>query len=352
MSTQVEICRISKSYVKNVPVLKPVDLMIQKGELFFLLGSSGCGKSTLLRIIAGLLKPDGGHIRFNGADITNMPPEKRRAAMVFQNYALWPHLSVFENVAFGLRVQGEKNAEIRRKVTEALELVRLGDCAGRKIQSLSGGQQQRVALARALAVDPAVLLLDEPLSNLDARLRDSMRVEIRRICKKRNLTAIYVTHDRKEALSMADRIAVLHEGALAQVGTPVEVYRNPKNAFVASFLGDANILRGKVVESSSNMAQVETACGLLRVFTLGNCAVGSVMELMIRPENISFSRRSETDSVLRAVLRDGTFLGERTEWRLIGGNQELLVYETTPPPRKALETFELFVAPEHVAVLL
>ena len=211
MSTSVQINQISKSYVKGKTVLKPIDLTINAGELFFLLGSSGCGKSTLLRIIAGLLEPDSGTIRFNGTDITHFPPEKRRAAMVFQNYALWPHMDVFENVAFGLRVRGEKNAGIRAKVTETLELVRLADCADRKIQSLSGGQQQRVALARALAVRPSVLLLDEPLSNLDARLRDSMRLEIRRICKERGVTAIYVTHDRKEALSMADRIAVLND---------------------------------------------------------------------------------------------------------------------------------------------
>lgn len=246
MGTTVEIKGISKSYVKNVKVLNPVDLTIHSGELFFLLGSSGCGKSTLLRIIAGLLKPDSGSILFDGTEITGFPPEKRKAAMVFQNYALWPHMNVFENIAFGLQIQGEKKAAIRETVSEMLELVRLADCADRKIQSLSGGQQQRVALARALAVNPSVLLLDEPLSNLDARLRDSMRLEIRRICKERGVTAVYVTHDRREALSMADRIAVLDKGNLVQLGTPHQLYRRPVNNFVAGFLGDANFLRGKV----------------------------------------------------------------------------------------------------------
>ena len=247
--TSVTITGISKSYQAGVPVLKPIDLTIQAGELFFLLGPSGCGKSTLLRILAGLVEPDGGSIRFNGREITRLPAEKRRAAMVFQNYALWPHLTVFENVAFGLRAEGADNAKIRKEVADALELVQLADCAERKIPSLSGGQQQRVALARALAMRPDLLLLDEPLSNLDARLRDTMRREIRRIAKERELTAIYVTHDRQEALSMADRLAVMHQGILQQVGAPEEVYNLPVNRFVAGFLGDANFIDGTVTEN-------------------------------------------------------------------------------------------------------
>ena len=225
--TKVTISGLCKAYQPEHPILQSLDLTIASGELFFLLGPSGCGKSTLLRILAGLITPDRGTIRFNDTDVTALPPEKRQATMVFQNYALWPHLTVFENVAFGLRVAGADNRTIKREVAAALDLVRLGDCADRRTPSLSGGQQQRVALARALAVNPAVLLLDEPLSNLDARLRDEMRLEIRRITKERGLTAIYVTHDRREALSMADRMAVLEGGRISQMGRPDELYRRP-----------------------------------------------------------------------------------------------------------------------------
>ena len=351
MSTCVQINQISKSYVKGKTVLKPIDLTINAGELFFLLGSSGCGKSTLLRIIAGLLEPDSGTIRFNGTDITHFPPEKRKAAMVFQNYALWPHMDVFENVAFGLRVQGEKKAEIRAKVMEALELVRLSDCSDRKIQSLSGGQQQRVALARALVVRPSVLLLDEPLSNLDARLRDSMRLEIRRICKERGVTAIYVTHDRKEALSMADRIAVLNGGELVQLGTPEQVYRRPVNNFVAGFLGDANFMKGHVIALDKGIAEIECSCGRLRAFAFGKLAIGSTVEIMMRPENLSFEKTAPDANRMECVLKDGSFLGERTEWHLFSVNDPVMVFETASPARKPGQTYELFIRPEHIIVM-
>ena len=230
---KVELQGISKSYFAGTPVLLPLDLRIEPGELFFLLGPSGCGKSTLLRLLAGFLEPDSGTIRFDDRDVAKLPPERREAGMVFQNYALWPHMSVFDNVAFGLDVRKIRGEERRRQVTAALQMVRLEELADRMPGSLSGGQQQRAALARALAFRPELLLLDEPLSNLDAQLRDSMRWEIRRICKSSGLTAVYVTHDRQEALSMADRIAVLHDGRLAQVGTAEQLYRHPVSRFVA-----------------------------------------------------------------------------------------------------------------------
>ena len=241
MGTSVEIRGISKSYVRNTKVLNPLDLTIASGELFFLLGSSGCGKSTLLRIIAGLLKPDTGSVLFNGNDITNAPPEKRKAAMVFQNYALWPHMSVFENIAFGLQIQGKKKAEIRETVMQMLELVRMTDCAERRIQSLSGGQQQRIALARALAVDPAVLLLDEPLSNLDAKLRLEMRYELQRLHVETGSTFVYVTHDQMEAMTLATQICLMNNGVLQQYAAPLEVYNHPANLFAADFVGNPSI---------------------------------------------------------------------------------------------------------------
>ena len=345
--TSVTITGISKSYQAGVPVLKPIDLTIQAGELFFLLGPSGCGKSTLLRILAGLVEPDGGSIRFNGREITRLPAEKRRAAMVFQNYALWPHLTVFENVAFGLRAEGADNAKIRKEVADALELVQLADCAERKIPSLSGGQQQRVALARALAMRPDLLLLDEPLSNLDARLRDTMRREIRRIAKERELTAIYVTHDRQEALSMADRLAVMHQGLLQQVGAPEEVYNLPVNRFVAGFLGDANFIDGTVTENGlfqSHFGEFRLAETAFRPET------GRKITAAIRPERIRFAAQKGAHT-FSAKLTDRTFLGECCEWKFDADGLALEVTESAPPMRRIGDVCELEFDPGHLIAL-
>ena len=345
--TSVTITGISKSYQAGVPVLKPIDLTIQAGELFFLLGPSGCGKSTLLRILAGLVEPDGGSIRFNGREITRLPAEKRRAAMVFQNYALWPHLTVFENVAFGLRAEGADNAKIRKEVADALELVQLADCAERKIPSLSGGQQQRVALARALAMRPDLLLLDEPLSNLDARLRDTMRREIRRIAKERELTAIYVTHDRQEALSMADRLAVMHQGILQQVGAPEEVYNLPVNRFVAGFLGDANFIDGPVTENGlfqSHFGEFRLAETAFRPET------GRKITAAIRPERIRFAAQKGAHT-FSAKLTDRTFLGECCEWKFDADGLALEVTESAPPMRRIGDVCELEFDPGHLIAL-
>ena len=345
--TSVTITGISKSYQAGVPVLKPIDLTIQAGELFFLLGPSGCGKSTLLRILAGLVEPDGGSIRFNGREITRLPAEKRRAAMVFQNYALWPHLTVFEHVAFGLRAEGADNAKIRKEVADALELVQLADCAERKIPSLSGGQQQRVALARALAMRPDLLLLDEPLSNLDARLRDTMRREIRRIAKERELTAIYVTHDRQEALSMADRLAVMHQGILQQVGAPEEVYNLPVNRFVAGFLGDANFIDGTVTENGlfrSHFGEFQLAPTAFRPET------GRKITAAIRPERIRFAAQKGAHT-FSAKLTDRTFLGECCEWKFDADGLALEVTESAPPMRRIGDVCELEFDPGHLIAL-
>ena len=233
--TSVRLEQVSKTFGSTVAVA-PTDLLVNAGELFFLLGPSGCGKSTLLRLIAGLLEPTSGRIWFNDRDVTNLPTAQRNAVMVFQSYALWPHMSVRENVRFGLSVRGMSKDDQRRRVDEVLDLVHMREYTDRKPGQLSGGQQQRVALARALAVNPACLLLDEPLSNLDAKLRHEMRGEIRRICKSAGATTIYVTHDQKEALSIADRIAVMRAGRIEQVGTASDVYHRPGSAFVADFM--------------------------------------------------------------------------------------------------------------------
>src|SRR5579859_7483319 len=224
-----------------------VDLEIDAGELFLLLGSSGSGKTTLLRCIAGFTPPDEGAVLFGGEDVTKLAPHKRNLAMVFQSFALFPHLSVAENVAFGLREHGIARGASEARVKEALEAMRIGAYGARRIDQLSGGEQQRVALARALVVRPRCLLLDEPLSNLDAKLRQSMREEIRRICKEQRLTAIYVTHDQKEALAVADRIAVMQRGRVLQIGTPEEIYRRPASRDVASFIGETNLFAAKLL---------------------------------------------------------------------------------------------------------
>ncbi len=313
---QVTIESLSKSYVPGTPVLRKIDLEIRSGELFFLLGPSGCGKSTLLRILAGLVTPDTGALRFDGADILALPAEKRRAAMVFQNYALWPHLDVFENVAFGPRTAGVRGRALKEKVMTALEAVRLTALARNRVPQLSGGQQQRVALARALAVEPALLLLDEPLSNLDARLRDAMRHEIRRICSERNLTALYVTHDRQEALSMADRIAVMNGGRIVQLGTPEEVYDFPRDRFTAEFLGDANLLSG---------AELREAFG-------DGAAAGDGL-FALRPERIRVLPAG-TAGAVPARLVSRTFYGDCCEWVFQSGAVTLTVREFAPERRE------------------
>ena len=228
-------------------ILDRVSLSVASGELLMLLGPSGCGKTTLLRSIAGFVEPDAGSIRFDDEDITRRPTHARNVGMVFQSFALWPHMTVADNVGFGLRERRLPRAEIATRVDEALASTRMAGYGARHIDELSGGEQQRVALARALVIRPRCLLLDEPLSNLDAKLRQSMREEIRRLCKSAGLTTIYVTHDQKEALAIADRIAVMQKGRILQIGTPAEVYRRPRSRAVATFIGETNLLKARVV---------------------------------------------------------------------------------------------------------
>ena len=334
--TEVEIRGVSKRYTE-APILRGVDLDIHAGELFFLLGPSGCGKSTLLRILAGLVEADAGTIRFDGENILALPPEKRRTAMVFQNYALWPHMSVFDNVAFAPRNSGLGKAEVKKLVAEALEVVEMSDFSKRKPPSLSGGQQQRVALARALAADPRLLLLDEPLSNLDARLRDAMRGKIKSICKSRRLTALYVTHDRQEALSMADRLGVMHQGVIRRLGTPEEVYNHPGDCFTAKFLGDVNFVDGELKADGA----FECALGSLPAAaeTAPGRAVGA-----IRPERIRIAPPG--GSGIPAKLVGRSFYGENCEWEFLApGEVRLVVREGAPPERKVGETYALNFEP-------
>ncbi|SHI08963.1 ABC transporter ATP-binding protein [Sporanaerobacter acetigenes] len=233
---------IDKKFGDNI-ALNNINFSIDEGKLFTFLGPSGCGKTTILRIIAGFLEPDNGKVYIGNKDITNLPPESREVGMVFQNYALFPHLNVYENIAYGLKVKKLPKKTIDEKVNYYLKLVNLSEYSNRKIYELSGGEQQRVALARSLAIEPKILLLDEPLSNLDAKLRDKMRMEIRELQQKLGITTIFVTHDQGEALTISDKIAVFDKGICVQIGTPREVYNNPTNSFVASFIGETNLFK-------------------------------------------------------------------------------------------------------------
>src|SRR5208337_1900202 len=256
----VVLKNISKKY-GDVPAVRDVSLEIAKGEFFFLLGPSGCGKTTLLRMIAGFVEPDAGEIRFGDRLMNAVPAHRRNTGMVFQNYALWPHMSVRENVAYGLELRRIPREELRRRLGRALELVRLVGFENRRPNQLSGGQQQRVALARALVIEPDVLLLDEPLSNLDAKLRTEMRQELRRIHAETGITTVHVTHDQKEALSLAGRLAVMRDGRVRQVGAPREIYTRPADRFVAEFIGQANVLRGRAEPADADETVITTAYG-------------------------------------------------------------------------------------------
>jgi iron(III) transport system ATP-binding protein len=326
----ITIRELSVRYGATVAV-NGVSLAIEPGELFLLLGPSGCGKTTLLRALAGFVDADAGSIRFGDEDVTRVPAHERHAGMVFQSFALWPHLSVFENVAFGLREQRAPKGEIAARVEAALASTRLPGYGGRRVDELSGGEQQRVALARALVVRPRCLLLDEPLSNLDAKLRHSMREEIRRLCKEHGLTTVYVTHDQKEALAVADRIGVMTKGRLLQVGTPAEIYRRPRSRAVASFVGETNLLAGRVAAVDASEVRVESPVGPLvaaRDQTFEPIA-GTEVWISIRPECLRLLRPGEerAPNLLRGRGESVTYLGELAERRVRVGETTLALFE-------------------------
>jgi len=336
----------------SVVALDGITFTIQEGELFFLLGPSGCGKTTLLRCLGGFEKPTSGCILFNGVDVTDREPNERNTAMVFQGYALWPHLTVAENVAFGLAVKGIPEVEKNERVSEALRLVRIGELADRKPNELSGGQQQRVALARMLVVKPGCLLLDEPLANLDAKLRRDMRSEIREICRTNGLTAVYVTHDRQEALSMADRIAVMQAGKVLQIGPPREIYELPVNQFVADLIGEANKVPGTVKAMDGDLVTVDTLFGMFGS-SLPHVPLkpGQAVLLLLRPEAVR--RGTALQNNFAGTVESTTYLGEMAEHVVrVHDGQSLKTYEINPkaPPEPG-DRLELNVAPDSVIVL-
>jgi len=285
----VEVRGASKSF-GTVKAVNKVSFKVEDGELFFLLGPSGCGKTTLLRLIAGFYKPDEGEVYLGDRLVNDVPPNKRNVGMVFQNYALWPHMTVYDNIVYGLRIKGVPVSQRIERAREILKVVKMEEYASRYPNQLSGGQQQRIALARALVVEPDVLLLDEPLSNLDAKLRLETRDEIKRIQRETKVTSIYVTHDQEEALSMADEVAIMNAGRIEQIGTPQEVHGHPASAFVASFLGNPNIFKGVVQdEEAEGVIALEWEYGGRVYANKGSSSVtkGQSVVCAIRPENIT-----------------------------------------------------------------
>ena len=330
----VDLENVTKIYGGTTPSVDDVSLTVGDGEFFTLLGPSGCGKSTTLRMIAGFIQPTAGRIRFGERDVTALPPHKRDTGMVFQNYALFPHMDVTGNVAYGLSMRHVPKAEKARRVAEALDIVGLGGYADRRIDQLSGGQQQRVALARALVIQPSVLLLDEPLSNLDAKLREETRAQIRQIQKRAGTTSVYVTHDQSEAMAMSDRIAVMDAGVLHQVGAPREIYRRPATSFVARFIGRSNVLEGAVEDTGSSRLAVRLDGGevlyapVVAETLSAQVTVGDQIALSLRPETMRIESVADGTAapvgVIRATVRMTEFTGSSLVIWLRCGEQDLL----------------------------
>lgn len=353
MSVAIHIESLVKRFGDTTAV-DALDLVIQPGELFFLLGPSGCGKTTLLRMLAGLETPTSGRIRFGDRDVTTLPANKRNIGMMFQSYALWPHMNVAENVAFGLKVRKIPTDKRDTLVREALEAVQMQDYAQRRPGQLSGGQQQRVALARAVVIKPDVLLLDEPLSNLDAALRIEMRREIRRLCRATGITSVYVTHDQEEALSMADRMAVLRKGSLEQLGPPRELYANPNSSFVAGFLGETNFIPGTVTTASDAAIEIDTAAGAIRSNrpNTEHITIGTKVVCSIRPEAVGIDTPANGHNLFEAKILDSVYLGGSAQRHLeIAGGIPLKAVESNPDAHAHATTAKVSIDPAQVVVL-
>ncbi len=336
----VHVDGVSKRYAHRVKgeiyAARDVKLDVRPGEFLTLLGPSGCGKTTTLRMIAGYEKPDSGRIRFGGQDVTDLPANQRNIGFVFQNYALFPHLSVFENVAYGLRVRRQGDEVIAKSVGDVLTLVGLAGYEQQFSGQLSGGEQQRVALARAIVIRPRVLLFDEPLSNLDAKLRVQMRQEIRDLQRRLAITTVYVTHDQEEAMAVSDRIAVMHQGSVVQEGTAEDLYHRPGSEFVAQFVGRMNLVAGRVAEVAGDRIKIAALGTLISAPSpQKTLAPGDTVQLIVRPEAVEVDRghdQSSTPDPLRATIVSRTFLGEKIEYlaRCEGEVLQIVRYNAGP----------------------
>lgn len=330
----LSIQNVKKSF-GNVAVVKDFNLDVGAGEFVSFLGPSGCGKTTMLRIVAGFEEPSAGKVMIGGKDVTGLKPNQRNIGMVFQAYALFPNLTVAQNIGFGLKVAGMPKAEAQARVAEMLNIIKLPDFGDRYPYQLSGGQQQRIALARALAPKPKLLLLDEPLSALDAKVRISLREEIRSIQKKLGITTIFVTHDQEEALSMSDRIVVMNEGRADQTGTPFEIYNRPSTKFVANFVGTLNVLEGTISDAASGTVKINAEeIGLKG--KLNGSKSGDTLSFALRPEAIALGRKAGNDSSLTGQIADVHFLGSVIRVR-VGIGQNMVSLDTfnspnSPPP--------------------
>jgi len=334
MSDFLVITRAAKSFA-GARVLDGVDLGVKRGEFVSLLGPSGCGKPTLLRIVAGLLAPDAGTVRLDGEDITARPPHRRDVGVVFQNYALFPHLTVAENVAFGLAARRAPRERIRATVARFLDLVHMQDFADRSVRALSGGQQQRVAVARALAVGPKLLLLDEPFSALDRKLRETMQIELKRLLRELSTTAVFVTHDQDEALMMSDRIAVISRGAIEQLADPATIYHQPATPFVLGFVGLSTRISGSVIEAHEGQVVLSTPHGRLRAS--GSLPPGAKAFIAVRPERIEVAPTAGKGNQIELPLRDVVFQGSKVQLHFDVAEGDRVIVEAAQLPNLRIE---------------
>jgi iron(III) transport system ATP-binding protein len=356
----IEVDRLELFY-GNVPAVRGISFNVLHGEQLTLLGPSGCGKTTTLRAIAGLEQPTAGEISIDGVPVyssergINIRAEKRGLSMVFQSYAIWPHMTVFENVAYGLRVRRTGVAEIAEKVHQALDMVQMRNFASRRAAQLSGGQQQRVALARAFVFSPSVLLFDEPLSNLDAKLRADMRIELRELQHRLGITSVYVTHDLEEALAMSDRIVVMRDGLIEQTGTPDEIYRLPNSAFVADFVGSANLIRGRhrADLDQNGLIALETSAGHIVYGMAYGRPVGTEPVVSVRTVHLKISTEppATLQNTWRARVEQTVFQGDFTQVRVGWGEQHLIARCAAMEPLAAGRDIYITVEPRHVVVL-
>ncbi|WP_322028015.1 ABC transporter ATP-binding protein [Burkholderia sp. BCC1977] len=337
MMSAIEFRGVSKNYGPAV-ALDSVNLSVVSGEFFSLLGPSGSGKTTLLNTVSGMVSPSSGSVLIDGRDVTHIPPRHRGLGMVFQNYALLPHMSVFDNVAFPLRIRKMPRKDIEREVMGALELVRLKDFANRKPKELSGGQQQRVSIARCLVYKPMLILMDEPLGALDKKLRQQLQFELKRIHQDLGVTILYVTHDQEEALVMSDRICVMNHARVEQVGAPRDLYLRPVNEFVADFLGESNVISGEVVGVSGESADVRTETGAVVRCTLRQSATTQQrIKVMVRPECVRLTPRQEALVGCRAVVKNVAFVGDAFRYTVQVGSQILTVLQNSHSLHQVIE---------------
>lgn len=338
----IELKHISRTFDDGFRVVDDFNLTVQRGEFVTFLGPSGCGKTTTLRMIAGFDKPTEGELLLNGEDIRDLPPNKRPINTVFQRYALFPHLNVFENVAFGLKLKKLPNVDIVKKVKKALEMVDLEDFEDRGIQTLSGGQQQRIAIARAIVNEPEILLLDEPLGALDLKMRKEMQLELKGMHEKLGITFIYVTHDQEEALTMSDKIVVMSEGKIQQIGTPEDIYNEPKNAFVADFIGDSNIFSGIMTDKYRvRFCGAEFEC-------VDDVEHGTMIDAVVRPEDVTITTPEK--GIIRGKVTSVIFKGVHYEITVQSGKNEIVVQSTRKAELNAL--VGLYIEPEGIHIML